>query len=114
MTRSSTEPSLGGPTEGAVPGRDDDDKPDALDSGLWAWSRHPNYFGDLALCDGVWITAAASPGGQRTLPALALISYLPIFATGAKCTEKRMESRVGYRDYQRRVDLFFPWVKGRR
>ena len=36
------------------------------------------------------------------------MSYLLIFATGAKRTEARMQDRPGYRDYQRRVALFFP------
>jgi len=36
------------------------------------------------------------------------MSYLLIFATGAKRTESRMQDRPGYRDYQQRVALFVP------
>jgi steroid 5-alpha reductase family enzyme len=71
------------------------DKPDILDTGLWGWSRHPNYFGDSLVWDG-------------TLPAPVLMSYLLIFATGAKRTERHMQQRPGYRDYQQRVSFFFP------
>jgi steroid 5-alpha reductase family enzyme len=88
--------------------RDDDGKPDVLDTGLWGWSRHPNYFGDSVVWDGAWLAAAASAPGGWTLPAPAAMSYLLIFATGAKRTERRMQKRPGYRDYQRRVALFFP------
>lgn len=88
--------------------RDDDDKPDVLDTGLWGWSRHPNYFGDSVVWDGAWLAAAASAPGALTIPAPAAMSYLLMFATGAKRTERRMEKRPGYRDYQKRVAFFFP------
>jgi steroid 5-alpha reductase family enzyme len=85
-----------------------DDKPDVLDTGLWGWSRHPNYFGDSVVWDGAWLAAAASSPGAWTLPAPAAMSYLLIFATGAKRTEARMQERPGYRAYQQRVAFFFP------
>lgn len=88
--------------------RDRDDRPDVLDTGLWGWSRHPNYLGDSIVWDGAWLAAAASTPGIWTVPAPAFMSYLLMFATGAKRTEKLMEDRVGYRDYQRRVAFFFP------
>jgi len=87
---------------------DRDERPDVLDSGLWAWSRHPNYFGDSLVWDGAWLACAASPPGALLVPAPALMSYLLMFATGAKRTERQMQDRPGYRDYQRRVAFFFP------
>jgi steroid 5-alpha reductase family enzyme len=89
--------------------RDDDNKPAVLDTGLWGWSRHPNYFGDSLVWDGVYLAAAASAPGAWTLPAPIAMSYFLIFATGAKRTEKRMQERPAYRDYQKRVAFFFPW-----
>ena len=88
--------------------RDDSDKPDVLDSGLWALSRHPNYFGDSVVWDGAWLAAAASAPGAWTVWAPAVMNYLLIVATGAQRTERRMQARPGYRDYQRRVAFFFP------
>jgi steroid 5-alpha reductase family enzyme len=85
-----------------------DRRAEILDSGLWGWSRHPNYFGDSLVWDGAWLTAAASAPGALTLPAPMLMSYLLMFATGARRTERRMQDRPGYRDYQRRVAFFFP------
>jgi steroid 5-alpha reductase family enzyme len=87
---------------------DDDEKPDVLDTGLWAWSRHPNYFGDSLVWDGAWLAAAASAPGALTFPAPIVMTYLLMFATGAKRTERRMEDRPGYRDYQKRVAFFLP------
>jgi steroid 5-alpha reductase family enzyme len=85
-----------------------DEKPEILDTGLWGWSRHPNYFGDSLVWDGAWLAAAASAPAALTLPAPMAMSYLLMFATGAKRTERRMEDRPGYRDYQQRVSFFFP------
>ncbi|RYB93693.1 DUF1295 domain-containing protein [Nocardioides oleivorans] len=79
-----------------------------LDTGLWGWSRHPNYFGDSVVWDGAWLASAASAPGAWTFPAPVAMSYLLVFATGARRTEKKMEDRPGYRDYQRRVSFFLP------
>lgn len=81
---------------------------DVLDTGLWGWSRDPNYFGDSVFWDGAWLAAAASPPGAWTIPAPMAMSYFLIYATGAKRTEKKLEGRLAYRDYQDRVAFFFP------
>ena len=86
----------------------EDEKPEVLDSGLWGLSRHPNYFGDSLVWDGAWVAAAASAPGALSFPAPVLMSYLLMFATGAKRTERHMQDRPGYRDYQQRVAFFFP------
>ena len=88
--------------------REDADKPAVLDSGLWAFSRHPNYFGDSVVWDGAWLAAAASAPAGWTVFAPGVMNYLLIVATGAKRTERRMQDRPGYRQYQRRVAFFFP------
>lgn len=85
-----------------------EDASDVLDTGLWGWSRHPNYFGDSVFWDGAWLAAAASPPGAWTIPAPMAMSYFLIYATGAKRTEKKMEGRPAYRNYQDRVAFFFP------
>ena len=85
-----------------------EDAPDVLDTGLWGLSRHPNYFGDSVVWDGAWIASAASAPAVWTFPAPVAMSYFLIYATGAKRTEKKMEQRPAYRDYQQRVAFFFP------
>lgn len=84
------------------------DTPDVLDTGLWGWSRHPNYLGDSVVWNGAWIAAAASAPAGLTFPAPVAMSYFLIYATGAKRTERIMEKRPSYRDYQQRVAFFFP------
>lgn len=89
-----------------------DDKPDVLDTGLWGWSRHPNYLGDSLVWTGAYVASAASAPAAWTLPSPVAMTYFLMFATGAKRTERRMEDRPAYRDYQRRVPFFFPLPPG--
>jgi protein-S-isoprenylcysteine O-methyltransferase Ste14 len=58
--------------------RHSDEEDSVLDTGLWGWSRHPNYFGDSLVWDGAWLAAAASSPGGRTVPAPVAMSYLLI------------------------------------
>lgn len=88
--------------------RPKEQRPKVLDTGLWGWSRHPNYFGDSLFWDGSYLAAAASPPAGWSFPAPIAMSYFLIYATGAKRTEKKMQDRPGYRDYQKRVAFFFP------
>jgi steroid 5-alpha reductase family enzyme len=82
-----------------------------LDTGLWAWSRHPNYFGDASVWWGLWLAGAASTGwlpALLTLPAPFMMSYFLAYATGARPLEKTMMKRPGYPEYAARTSMFFP------
>jgi steroid 5-alpha reductase family enzyme len=79
-----------------------------MDCGLWAWTRHPNYFGDFCVWWGIWLIAASSWPGILTVFAPLIMSYLLIRGTGAVLLEKTMQDRPGYREYQRRTASFFP------
>lgn len=80
-----------------------------LDQGLWAWSRHPNHFGDALLWTGVYVVAAAATPGEFTILSPAAMTWFLVVATGARRMERRMQTRPAYRDYQRRVSFFIPW-----
>lgn len=79
-----------------------------MDCGLWAWTRHPNYFGDCCVWWGLWLIAAAVWPGVLTVFAPLLMSYLLIHGTGARLLEQAMAYRPGYREYQQRTAYFFP------
>lgn len=85
-----------------------------LDTGLWAWSRHPNYFfqwfGWLA-----WPVIAVDLSGGYAYGWLALIGpavmyWVLRYATGVPHLEAHMARTRGaaFADYQRRTSLFFP------
>ena len=81
-----------------------------LDSGLWRYTRHPNYFGDATLWWGIYLIAAATPNGWLTLPGPALMTYLLMRVSGVRLLEKGLKaSKPGYHAYISRTPSFFPW-----
>lgn len=79
-----------------------------LDTGLWRYTRHPNYFGDFCVWWGIWMVAAAG-GGWWTVVGPLVMSALLIRYSGAGLLEKTIgRRRPGYEDYVRRTNAFFP------
>jgi steroid 5-alpha reductase family enzyme len=79
-----------------------------MTTGLWSWSRHPNYFGEVVQWWGIWLLALELPYGWATLPGPLAITYLILKVSGVPMLEKLMESRPGFEDYRRRTSEFFP------
>lgn len=79
-----------------------------MDSGLWAWTRHPNYFGDAAMWWGIWLIACSAWPGVVTVLSPALMSWFLVVRTGAGLLEKSMSTRPGYADYMARTSAFIP------
>ncbi|MBB2891570.1 DUF1295 domain-containing protein [Flexivirga oryzae] len=79
-----------------------------MDRGLWAWSRHPNYFGDATVWVGVFLVAAAAWPGPLTVVSPAAMVWFLVVATGARRLERHLADRPGYRDYQQRTSFFLP------
>ena len=79
-----------------------------MDRGLWAWTRHPNYFGDSAVWWGLFLVAAEAWPGVLTVLSPILMTYFLAFATGARLLESEMAKRPGYREYMERTSMFLP------
>jgi steroid 5-alpha reductase family enzyme len=79
-----------------------------LDSGLWRYTRHPNYFGEATLWWGFYLTALAA-GGWWTLFAPLLMTVLLLKVSGVSLLEQDIhERRPTYRDYIARTNAFIP------
>lgn len=88
-----------------------DSRPPVLDTGLWRYTRHPNYFGDACVWWGIWLAGAMASGwiaGLATVVAPATMTYFLVFATGARLLEESMMQRPAYRDYARCTSMFVP------
>ena len=80
-----------------------------LSTGLWRYSRHPNYFGDAVFWWGIFGVAAVH-GGWWTVFAPLIMTGLLLKVSGVPLLEDRMiETRPEYRDYVRRTPAFIPW-----
>jgi steroid 5-alpha reductase family enzyme len=79
-----------------------------LDTGLWRFTRHPNYFGEFSIWCGYFLLALAA-GGWWTVLSPLLMSFLLLRITGVALLEKDIgERRPEYADYIRRTNAFFP------
>ena len=81
-----------------------------LDTGLWRYTRHPNYFGDACVWWGLLLIACDHWIGLLTVFAPLLMTHFLVNITGKELLEKRMGSaRPGYAEYVARTSGFFPW-----
>jgi steroid 5-alpha reductase family enzyme len=84
-------------------------KGQVLDTGLWRYTRHPNYFGDACVWWGLSLVAFSAWPGVLTLLSPLLMTWLLAKGTGKPLLEKDMASRrPGYADYVRRTSGFVP------
>lgn len=85
-----------------------------LDTGLWRYSRHPNYFGDAVVWWGIFLLAV--PGGALwTAVGPALMTFLLLKVSGVTLLERSLvEGRPGYTEYVRRTSPFVPWFPRKR
>lgn len=79
-----------------------------MDRGLWAWTRHPNYFGDAAVWWGLWLVSIADWLSVTTVLSPVLMTYLLAYVTGGRLTEKYMRHRPGFAEYCSRTSFFVP------
>ena len=87
-----------------------ENKGKVLNSGFWAYSRHPNYFGETLIWWGIFLIAFATPNSWWTFISPLVISAVLLKMTGIPLTEKSIaEKRPGYRDYMNHTNAFIPW-----
>ncbi len=79
-----------------------------MDRGLWRYSRHPNYFGEIVLWWGFFLMAAAA-GGWWTAISAALMTFLLVRVSGVALLEQKLhETRPAYRAYIERTNALIP------
>jgi len=79
-----------------------------MDTGLWRFTRHPNYFGEATLWWGFYLVAVAA-GAWWTIFSPLLMTFLLLKVSGVRLLEKDIgERRPAYRDYIARTSAFFP------
>ena len=78
-------------------------------SGLWRYTRHPNYFGDATQWWGYGLLASAANGWWSLFSPL-LMTFLLVRVSGVTMLEKDLVNRrPGYRDYVANTSAFVPW-----
>ncbi len=83
------------------------DKP-VLDTGLWKYTRHPNYFGNACMWWGIWLTACQAPWGWASVFAPIIMTLLLVKVSGKDLLERSLKRRAAYVDYISRTSGFIP------
>lgn len=79
-----------------------------LDTGLWRYTRHPNYFGDFCVWWGYYLISV-SAGGWWTILSPLLMSFLLLKVSGVALLERDIgQRRPQYAEYAARTNAFFP------
>lgn len=86
-----------------------------LDSGLWAWSRHPNYFGELGFWCGLFLFGlAAYPQGWYWFGAgIVLMTLMFLLASIPMMEQRSLERRPEYQRIIDSVSMLVPWPRKR-
>ena len=79
-----------------------------MQSGLWAYTRHPNYFGEVTQWWGLWLVALAVPSGWLGVIGPITITVLILKVSGVPLLEKKMMENPEFASYRRRVSVFIP------
>jgi steroid 5-alpha reductase family enzyme len=80
-----------------------------MDRGLWRYSRHPNYFGELCTWWGLYAIACETPYGAWSLPGPLLLTLLLTRVSGAPTTEPHLQrTRPDYAAYKQRTSTLIP------
>jgi steroid 5-alpha reductase family enzyme len=82
-----------------------------LDTGLWRYTRHPNYFGDACTWWGIWLVAAETgPAGWISVIGPSFLTFTLTKWSGKPLLERGLKkSRPDYAAYVERTSGFFPW-----
>jgi len=87
-------------------------KGQVLTSGAWAYTRHPNYFGEAMLWWGIWFICL---GSVIDLPLWTIIgpitiNFLVRYVSGVPFLEKRYADNPEFQEYKKKVPIFIPKI----
>jgi steroid 5-alpha reductase family enzyme len=80
-----------------------------MQTGLWRYTRHPNYFGESCMWWGIFIIALSVPFGWTSIISPITITYLLLYVSGIPLAEKSFEGNPEYEHYKKSTSPFFPW-----
>jgi steroid 5-alpha reductase family enzyme len=93
---------------------DPTNKGKVMQSGLWRYTRHPNYFGDATVWWGYFVIAAGTVHGLWTFFSPVLMTFLLLRVSGVALLERaQVQAKPQYRTYIESTSAFLPWLPRR-
>jgi steroid 5-alpha reductase family enzyme len=80
-----------------------------IQTGLWKYSRHPNYFGEILIWWGIFIIVLPLPFGIWGIISPITITYLLAFVSGVPMLEKKYEGNPAFQSYKKQTSALIPW-----
>ncbi|HSR04327.1 MAG TPA: DUF1295 domain-containing protein [Proteiniclasticum sp.] len=80
-----------------------------MTEGLWAYTRHPNYFGESAMWWGIFFVSLAGLRDLFFIVSPIIMTLLLLYVSGVPLLEKKYKDREDFKAYTRRTNKFFPW-----
>lgn len=80
-----------------------------LKSGLWRYSRHPNYFGEAIMWLGIYLISCEIQGGYKTIFSCIFITLLLRFVTGVPFPEAKYAKNPEWQKYCKETNIFCLW-----
>lgn len=85
---------------------------EVCESGLWKYSRHPNYFGEISFWGGIFIMALGLNPGGNLIYGVGFLAMIILFVfISIPMMEKRQMQKAGYAQYKDRVSMLIPWFR---
>ncbi len=87
---------------------DEKNKGKIMQQGLWRYSRHPNYFGEVVQWWGIYLIALSVPYGFLSVVSPLTITFLILKVSGIPLLERKMEGNPEFKKYKEKTSIFFP------
>jgi steroid 5-alpha reductase family enzyme len=89
--------------------KDPANKGHVIKSGLWRYSRHPNYFGEATMWWGIFLLALSVPSGLSAVISPLVITLLLLYVSGVPMLERKYKDNPEFQAYAKVTSKFFPW-----
>ena len=85
-------------------------KSDIMQKGLWKYTRHPNYFGEVLVWWGIFIMVLPLEYGLWAIISPITISFLLLYVSGIPMLEAKYKHNKAFEEYKKRTSAFFPML----
>ena len=80
-----------------------------MDKGLWKYTRHPNYFGEVTMWWGIWLISFYNLNSLFAIIGPLTITTLILFVSGIPLLEKKYIGNKEFENYKKHTSIFIPW-----
>lgn len=80
-----------------------------MTTGLWRYTRHPNYFGEVSQWWGIFLLVITLPQWYLAIISPLTITFMILKVSGIPMLEKKYQGRKDFEIYRQKTNAFFPW-----